>query len=97
MIGLAAIVIGEVLFGWFRNFALKLAAAVIGSVVYFVIRAVVLELGMNPNYMKLLSALIVALALCVPGGPPINGKPTGPTRKEENSNAEADQCEQDLQ
>ena len=66
VIGLAAIVIGEVLFGWFRNFALKLAAAVIGSVVYFVIRAVVLELGMNPNYMKLLSALIVALALCVP-------------------------------
>ena len=66
VIGLAAIVIGEVLLGWFRNFALKLAAAVIGSVVYFVIRAVVLELGMNPNYMKLLSALIVALALCVP-------------------------------
>ena len=66
VIGLAAIVIGEVLFGWFRNFALKLAAAVIGSGGYFVIRAVVLELGMNPNYMKLLSALIVALALCVP-------------------------------
>ena len=66
VIGLASLIIGEVLFGWFRNFALKLAAAVIGSVVYFVIRAVVLELGMNPNYMKLLSALIVALALCVP-------------------------------
>ncbi len=66
VIGLAAIVIGEVLFGWLRNFALKLTAAVIGSVSYFVIRAVVLEFGMNPNYMKLLSAIIVALALCVP-------------------------------
>lgn len=66
VIGLAAIVIGEVIFGWFRNFALKLAAAVIGSVIYFVIRAVVLQMGLNPNYMKLLSAVIVALALCVP-------------------------------
>ena len=66
VIGLAAIVIGEVLFGWFRNFACKLAAAVIGSVIYFVIRAIVLQLGLNPNYMKLLSAVIVALALCVP-------------------------------
>ena len=66
VIGLAAIVIGEVLFGWFRNFACKLAAAVIGSVIYFVIRAVVLQFGMNPNYMKLLSAIIVALALCSP-------------------------------
>lgn len=66
VIGLAAIVIGEVIFGWFKNFALKLAAAVIGSVIYFVIRAIVLQLGMNPNYMKLLSAVIVALALCIP-------------------------------
>lgn len=66
VIGLAAIVIGEVIFGWFRNFACKLAAAVIGSVIYFVIRAIVLQLGMNPNYMKLLSAVIVALALCIP-------------------------------
>ena len=56
VIGLAAIVIGEVLFGWFRNFALKLSAAVIGSVIYFVIRAFVIKMGMNPNYMKLLSA-----------------------------------------
>ena len=64
VIGLAAIVIGEVIFGWFRNFACKLAAAVIGSVIYFVIRAVVLQLGLNPNYMKLLSAIIVAL--CIP-------------------------------
>ena len=66
VIGLAAIVIGEVLFGWMRNFACKLVAAVVGSVIYFAIRAVVIQLGMKPNYMKLLSAVIVALALCIP-------------------------------
>ena len=37
-----------------------------GSVVYFVIRALVLRMGMDANDMKLLSAVIVALALCIP-------------------------------
>lgn len=66
VIGLAAIVIGEVLLGKFTSFRVKLISAVVGSVVYFVIRAVVLYLGMSANDMKLLSAVIVALALCVP-------------------------------
>ena len=66
VIGLASIVIGEVLFGRVRNFALKLSASVIGCVIYFMIRAIVLRLGMKANDMKLLSALIVALALCIP-------------------------------
>lgn len=66
VIGLAAIVIGDVLMGRFISFYTKLTAAVVGSVVYFLIRAIVLQLGMNANDMKLLSAIIVALALCVP-------------------------------
>lgn len=66
VIGLAAIVIGEVLMGKLRSFGSKLASAVVGSVIYFVIRAVVLRMGMNANDMKLLSAVIVAVALCVP-------------------------------
>lgn len=72
VIGLAAIVIGDVLLGifkslgWFRSFGSKLAFVVLGSVFYFVIRAVVLKLGMNANDMKLLSAIIVAIALCIP-------------------------------
>ncbi len=66
VIGLASIVIGEVLFGRVRNFALKLNASVIGCVIYFMIRAIVLRLGMKANDMKLLSALIVAMALCIP-------------------------------
>ncbi len=70
VIGLAAIVIGEVLGrllpGGLTKFGARLVAAVIGSIVYFLIRAVVLQLGMDANDMKLLSAIIVALALCIP-------------------------------
>ena len=70
IIGLAAIVIGEVLGrltpGKLRSFSSRLVSAVVGSVVYFLIRAIVLQLGMDANDMKLLSAIIVALALCVP-------------------------------
>lgn len=70
VIGLAAIVIGEVLGrltpGKLTGFKSRLVSAVAGSVVYFLIRAIVLQMGMDANDMKLLSALIVALALCVP-------------------------------
>ena len=70
IIGLAAIVIGEVLGrltpGKLRSFSSRLVAAVVGSIVYFLIRAIVLQLGMDANDMKLLSATIVAVALAVP-------------------------------
>lgn len=66
VIGLAAIVIGGVLFGRVKSFGAKLTSVVLGSVVYFVIRAVVLKLGMDANDMKLISAIIVAVALAVP-------------------------------
>ena len=66
VIGLAAIVIGEVLMGRLTSFYWKLTSVVVGSVIYFVIRAVVLRMGMDANDMKLLSAAIVALALCIP-------------------------------
>ena len=66
VIGLAAIVIGDVLMGRLRSFYSRLTSAVVGSIVYFLIRAIVLQLGMDANDMKLLSAVIVALALCVP-------------------------------
>ena len=68
--GTGAIVIGEVLGrllpGGLTQFSVRLASAVFGSVVYFLIRAIVLQLGMDANDMKLLSAVIVAVALCVP-------------------------------
>ena len=66
VIGLASIVIGEVLFSRFKSFYMKLASAIVGCCTYFVIRAVVLWLGLDPNDMKLLSAIIVALALATP-------------------------------
>ena len=66
VVGLAAIVIGEVLMGRMLSFYWKLISAVVGTAIYFVIRAIVLRLGMDANDMKMLSAIIVACALAVP-------------------------------
>lgn len=66
VIGLASIVIGEVLMGRLTSFYWKLTSVVLGSIIYFVIRALVLRMGLNANDMKLLSAIIVALALSFP-------------------------------
>lgn len=68
VIGLAAIIIGEVtLSKIFRNFALKLLAVSIGSVIYYiVIQAVISLMDINSNYLKLISALIVATFLAIP-------------------------------
>lgn len=66
VIGLAAIVIGDVLMRKAISFWAKLISAVLGSVVYFVIRALVLRIGLDANDMKLFSAIFVALALCIP-------------------------------
>ena len=68
VIGLAAVIIGEVLFSrLFRNFALKLLAVSIGAIVYYiVIQAVVSLSNINTNYLKLISAVIVAIFLAVP-------------------------------
>lgn len=68
VIGLAAIIIGDVAFGKiFRNFGFKLLAVSIGSIIYYVvIQFVISEFEMNTNYMKLISALIVALFLAIP-------------------------------
>lgn len=67
VIGLAAVIIGEVLLGqFFRNFAMKLVTVVIGAVIYYIVLQVVLQLGLNTNDLKLLTALIVAVFLAVP-------------------------------
>ena len=67
VIGLAAVIVGEVLFGKvFRNFALKLTAVALGAVVYYLVIQVVLQLGLNTNDLKLLTATVVALFLAIP-------------------------------
>lgn len=67
VIGLAAVIIGDVIFGkLFKNFALRLLAAVLGGVVYYIVIQLVLQMGLNANDLKLFSALVVALFLGVP-------------------------------
>ena len=68
VIGLAAVIIGQALFDkLFRNFALKLLSVSLGAIIYYVvIQAVVSLSGINTNYLKLISACIVALFLSVP-------------------------------
>ncbi len=67
VIGLAAVIIGEVIFSKiFHNFALKLLSAVIGGIIYYIVIAVVLKLGLNANNLKLFSAIVVTIFLAVP-------------------------------
>lgn len=67
VIGLAAVIIGDVLFGKIaRNFAAKLLAVALGAIVYYIVLQFVLWLGLNSNDLKLLSALVVAVFLAVP-------------------------------
>lgn len=67
VIGLAAVIIGEVVFSKvFRNFGLKLLAVSIGAILYYIVIQVVLWLGLNTNDLKLLTALVVAVFLATP-------------------------------
>lgn len=68
VIGLAAVIIGEALFGWLakNNFALKLITVVLGGIIYYIVYSTVIYLGLDPDYLKLLSALVVAIFLAVP-------------------------------
>ncbi len=67
VIGLAAVIIGEVLLGKvFQNFALKLLSSVIGAIIYYVVITLVLRLGLESTDLKLLTALVVAIFLTIP-------------------------------
>ena len=65
VIGLASVIIGEVLFGT-RSFKNCLISVILGSIVYRAVIAVVLQMGMPPNDLKLFTAILVALALSLP-------------------------------
>ena len=65
VIGLASVIIGEVLFGT-KSFVRSLLAVVLGSIVYRIVIAIVLYLGMPPNDLKLFTAVLVAIALSLP-------------------------------
>ena len=67
VIGLAAVIIGEVVFSrLFHNFALKLLAVAIGAILYYLVYQVVIWLGLNTDDMKLITALIVAVVPALP-------------------------------
>ncbi len=67
VIGLAAVIIGEVLFGrLFRNFALTLVSLVFGGIIYYIVLTLVIQLGLNANDLKMFSAIVVAIFLGVP-------------------------------
>ncbi len=66
VIGLASIIIGEVVFGKKHGFWWCLLGVVLGSVIYRLIIAIVLQMGMKTQDLKLLSAVVVAVALSVP-------------------------------
>ena len=67
VIGLAAVIIGEAIFGKiFKNFALKLLSVALGSIIYYIVVQTVITLGLDANLLKLLSAVIVAIFLAIP-------------------------------
>ena len=67
VIGLAAVIIGEALFGRITsNFALKLVAVAAGGVVYYIVYQAVIWMGLDTDLLKMLSALVVAVFLAVP-------------------------------
>ncbi len=67
VIGLAAVVIGEALFGKiFKNFALRLLSVALGSIIYYIVLQVVIWMKLDPQLLKLLSAIIVAIFLAIP-------------------------------
>ncbi len=67
VIGLAAVIIAQVIFGKIHgNFAFKLVSVALGGVVYYLVLQVVLWLGLNANDLKLISAIVVAVFLAIP-------------------------------
>lgn len=71
VIGLAAVIIGEVMFGKFASkrkfaFAFTLASVIVGAVIYYIVYQFVLWLKMPSEYMKMLSAIVVAVFLSIP-------------------------------
>lgn len=67
VIGLAAVIIGEAIFGKiFKNFAAKLFAVALGGAIYFIVLQVVIWCGIDTDLLKLFQALVVAVFLAIP-------------------------------
>ena len=67
VIGLAAVIIGEAVFGRiFRNFGFRLLAVAFGSIIYYFVLQIVIWMGIDTDLLKLLSAAVVAVFLAIP-------------------------------
>lgn len=67
VIGLAAVIIGEAVFGKiFHNFGFKLIGVALGSILYYLVLQIVIWLGVDPDFLKMFSALVVAFFLFIP-------------------------------
>lgn len=67
VIGLAAVIIGEAVFGRiFRNFGFKLIGVALGSVLYYIVLQTVICMGADTDLLKLFSAVVVAIFLAIP-------------------------------
>ena len=67
VIGLAAVIIGEAVFGKvFHNFGFRLLGVALGSIIYYLVLQVVIWRGIDTDLLKLLSALVVAVFLAIP-------------------------------
>jgi putative ABC transport system permease protein len=65
--GLASVIIGEALIGGEKSLGSLIVGAVLGSVIFRLLVAVALRWGMNPNDLKLITAIFVFIALVLPG------------------------------
>ena len=66
VIGLASIIIGETMIRRNTNFAVRLLMIVTGSMIYRIVVAIVLQMGLNTDDLKLFTAILVAVALSIP-------------------------------
>lgn len=67
VIGLAAVIIGEAIFGRiFRNFALRLLSVCLGAIIYYLVYQFAVQLKLDPDLLKMLSAMVVAVFLAIP-------------------------------
>lgn len=67
VIGLAAVIIGEALFGRvFHNFGFRLLGVTLGSIIYYLVLQIVIWMGIDTDLLKLLSAVVVAVFLAIP-------------------------------
>ena len=67
VVGLAAVIIGEAIFGKISsNFAVRLFGVIGGGIIYYIVYQTVIFLGLDTDLLKMLSAIVVAIFLAVP-------------------------------